>query len=99
MRIHKKIWLWWNKWYAIQFTNMWDEYSLGVRINTKRPMIDFYFGGLTISLGKHAVYTDPRTRHWDSCRGMLFPDNHKFPLSPAETEKIFGKTTQEAQVL
>lgn len=71
MRLHKKVWLWWGKRWAIQFTAMWDEWSLGIRLNVRRPLLDLYFGGLTIAFGKHAVYTDPRTAQWDSCRGML----------------------------
>jgi hypothetical protein len=59
---------------------MVDEWSAGMRINLRRPLLDIYLGGLTIAFGRHAVYTDPRTREWDSCRGMLFPDDPRFPL-------------------
>lgn len=72
MRLHRKVYLWWGTWWAVQLTLMADEWSAGVRINLPRPMLDIYFGPLTISFGRHAVYTDPRTREWDSCRGMLF---------------------------
>jgi len=88
MRLHRKVFLWWGKWWAVQLTLMWDEWSLGIRANVKRPMIDFYLGGLTISFGRHAVYTDPRTRTWDSCRGMLFPDDPRWPLDEKEARVL-----------
>lgn len=88
MRLHKKVFLWWGKWWAVQLTLMLDEWSLGVRLNVKRPLLDLYFGGLTIAFGKHAVYTDPRTRTWDSCRGMLFPDHPQFPLDEKEARVL-----------
>jgi hypothetical protein len=82
MRIHRKVWLWWGKHWAVQLTLLHDgEVSLGVRLNYLRPLLDLYFGPLTVALGRHAVYTDPRTRHWDSCRGMLFPDDSRFPMN------------------
>lgn len=99
MRLHKKVWLWWGKYWAIQFTKMDDEYSAGVRLNIRRPLLDLYCGALTVSFGKHAVYTDPRTRNWDSCRGMLFPDHPLFPLSKQETARLFGPSVEEARVL
>jgi hypothetical protein len=49
----------------------------------------FHFGTAKISFSHDfdvirsydaIVYTDPRTREWDSCRGMLFPDDPRFPL-------------------
>jgi hypothetical protein len=67
---------------------MWDEWSLGLRLNVRRPLLDLYFGGLTVAFGKHAVYTDPRTRHWDSCRGFLFADDARFPLDPVSARVL-----------
>lgn len=90
MRLHKKIWLWWGKWWAVQFSMLDDGecFVFGIRHNCKRPLLDIYLGShLTISFGRHAVYTDPRTRHWDSCRGMLFPDDARFPSE--EAQKLF----------
>lgn len=88
MRLHKKVWLWWGKWWAVQFTAMSDEWSAGVRVNVRRPLLDLYFGPLTIAFGRHAVYTDPRTRTWDSCRGMLFQDDPRFPLDEKEARVL-----------
>jgi hypothetical protein len=82
MRIHRKVWLWWGKHWAVQLTLLHDgEISHGWRLNYRRPLFDLYLGPLTIALGRHAVYTDPRTRNWDSCRGMLFPDDSRFPMN------------------
>jgi len=82
MRIHKKVWIWWSKWWAIQYAHFWNEFPVGIRPNWQRPMLDLYIGPLTVSIGKHAVYTDPRTRHWDSCRGLLFHDDPNHPIDP-----------------
>lgn len=78
MRVHRKVWLWWGKWWALQFANQWEEFPVGLRPHWRRPMLDIYFGPLTLALGRHAVYTDPRTREWDSCRGMLMGDDPRF---------------------
>lgn len=88
MRIHRKVWLWWGRWWAIQWVWLHDEVSLGVRCNWRRPLVDVYCGPLTIAVGRHAVYTDPRTRTWDSCRGMLFPDSGHFPLDAVEARVL-----------
>lgn len=80
MRLHKKVYLWWGAWWAVQWVPVADEISLGWRLNRRRPLLDVYLGPLTIAVGRHAVYTDPRTRTWDSCRGMLFPDDPHHPL-------------------
>lgn len=85
--IHRKVWLAWNRWGAVQFARQWDELSCGVRLNWKRPLLDLYLGPLTLAVGKHAVYSDPRTRTNDSCRGMLFPDDHRWPLNEADAVK------------
>ena len=82
MRIQRKVWLWWGRWWAVQLVAEWHEWSAGVRLNLRRPMLDLYLGPLTVSIGRHAAYTDPRMRHWDSCRGMLFPDDPNYPLDP-----------------
>jgi hypothetical protein len=86
--IHRKVYLAWTRYAALQLTLQWDEWSLGVRVNLRRPLLDFYSGPLTIAFGKHAVYTDPRTRTWDSCRGMLFPDDQYQPLDVVEARVL-----------
>lgn len=88
--IHKKVYLAWSKWIAFQFARQWDEMSLGVRVNWRRPLIDIYCGPMTLAIGRHAVYTDPRTRTWDGCRGFIMPDNPQFP---------FAGDTVEARIL
>jgi hypothetical protein len=88
MRLHKKIHLWWGTWWAVQLVLVADEMSAGVRINIRRPLLDVYLGPLTIAIGRHAVYTDPRTRTWDSCRGMLFPDDPHHPLDAVSARML-----------
>jgi hypothetical protein len=90
MRLHRKVWLWWGRWWAVQFdrSGLSHEFPVGLRPDWGRPMVDFYVGPFTIAFGRHAVYTDPRTRHWDSCRGMLFPDDAHWPLDPVEARVL-----------
>ena len=87
-RMHRKVWLYWGRWWAVQWMGLWDEASLGIRLNWRRPLLDLYGGPLTIAFGRHAVYTDPRTRHWDSCRGMLFPDDRCAPLDAIDARVL-----------
>lgn len=63
----------WGKWWAAQLY-LWPQLSLGLRVEPSRPMVDLYLGPLTLSLGRHPVLTDERTRRADSCRGFLFSD-------------------------
>lgn len=87
MRIHHRVWLWWGRWWAVQFVALWDEVALGMRCNLRRPVLDLYLGPLTIAVGRHAVYTDERARYRDSCRGMLFHDDPHWPLPDADAVK------------
>jgi hypothetical protein len=74
-RVHKKVWVWWGDWWAIQFVNK-VEYSFGVRIEPKRPLLDLFVGPVTIAFGRHPVLTHPveNTRH--SGRGFF---NGEYP--------------------
>lgn len=63
-REHSKVFIWWGGWWAIQLITMW-EFSFGIRIEPRRPLVDLFLGPVTIGLGKHPVLTDPieNTRH------------------------------------
>lgn len=74
MRVHRKVWLWWGKWWAVQ-VQLPVTLSLGVRLEFSRPMLDFYVASLTLSIGRHPAITDESVRHSDSCRGFLFTDD------------------------
>ena len=100
MRLHRKVWLWCGRWWAVQRDLSGHEITLGGRLNWRRPLFDLYVGPWTFAVGRHAVYTDPRTRHWDSCRGMLFPDDAHWPLDPVEARGLFPMDDAvEARVL
>jgi hypothetical protein len=64
MRIHKKVYIWWGSWWAIQFVNQF-EWSFGFRIEWRRPLLDIFFGPFTFAIGKHPALTHPieNTRH------------------------------------
>lgn len=70
MKMHKKVFLWWGKWWAIQWVNML-EISLGVAFHWRRPMLDIYLGPLTIALGRNAVLTEQHDRLRGRCRGFI----------------------------
>lgn len=74
MRLHRKVWVWWGQWWAVQI-QLPVTVALGIRVEWLRPMIDLYVGPVTIAIGRHPILTDQRVRHADSCRGFLFSDS------------------------
>lgn len=74
MRVHRKVWIWWGKWWAIQFMAVWNEFSLGVRVNWGQPIIDIYIGPLTLAFGPMAHITHPLFAESNSCRGFFVTD-------------------------
>lgn len=77
LRLHRKVWLGWCPWAAVQVVMM-PEYSLGVRVEPCRPLVDLFLGPVTIAFGRHPVLTDPRTSQRHSCRGFLLWDQVVF---------------------
>lgn len=71
--IHKKVWIAWNNWLAIQYVGQF-EFSLGLRIEPKRPLLDVFLGPVTLSIGYHPVLTDPRMNQYHSGRGFICSD-------------------------
>jgi hypothetical protein len=70
MRLHRKVFLWWGPWWAVQFVKGF-EISLGVAFHWKRPMLDIYLGPLTIAIGRNAVLTNMHERLSGRCRGFI----------------------------
>jgi hypothetical protein len=70
-RFHRKVWFWWNDWLAIQVVWM-PEFSFGVRIEPKRPLVDVFLGVATVAVGRHPLLSDPRFQHRHSDRGFLY---------------------------
>lgn len=73
-RLHKKVWLAWGRWWAIQGVWIWSEVSLGLRVEWRRPLLDLFLGPLTIAVGNHPVLTDPRMNQYYSGRGFVNAD-------------------------
>jgi hypothetical protein len=73
MRLHRKVWLWWGRWWAVQFYR-YPHFSLGVHVDFKRPYVDFHVGPITASVGRNPVLTNPDERFRGSCRGFAFTD-------------------------
>lgn len=74
MRVHRKVWIWWGKFWAVQFMRIWDEYSLGIRLNVSQPVLDIYLGPLTIAVGRMPAMTHPLFSGCQSCRGFFISD-------------------------
>jgi hypothetical protein len=70
MRYHRKIWLWWGPWWAVQlYVNHYV--SLGVHLDWRKPLLDLHLGWLTIAFGDSPVMTPPEDAQRRSCRGFL----------------------------
>ena len=75
MRLHRKVWLWWGKGWAVQLYRA-AYLSVGIHVDLRRPLLlDVHFGWLIIALGVKAVETLPIDRHRHTCRGFLFADS------------------------
>lgn len=71
VRYHAKIWLCWGRWWAVQFvSNEW--FSLGLHLEPRRPLLDLFLGPLTVSVGRHPLLSDARTKHRHSGRGFVY---------------------------
>jgi hypothetical protein len=73
MRLHRKVWLWWGRWWAVQLY-VYPHVSLGLHIDFKRPYIDLHLPLFTLSVGNNPVITNADERHRGACRGFLFGD-------------------------
>ena len=75
MHLHRKVWLWWGKGWAVQLYRA-AYLSLGVHIDLRRPLlVDLHIGWLIVALGRNAVETLPVDRQRRTCRGFLFSDS------------------------
>lgn len=70
MRMHRKVWLWWGSWWALQLY-MNRYLSLGIHLDWGRPVLDLHLGWLIASIGAHPVQTEPEDAQRHSCRGFL----------------------------
>lgn len=80
MRLHRKVWLWWGRWWAVQFIWLPWEFGLGIWMEPKRPLIDIHLLWFTVAFGRHAALTDPWQNHVHSGRGFFsgeYPDGKK----------------------
>lgn len=70
LRYHKKVWLWWGKWWAIQLYRA-PYISLGVHIDLRRPLVDLHIGWLIVSFGRDPVRTAKADYRRSTNRGFL----------------------------
>lgn len=74
MRRHRKVWLWWGRWWAVQFYAA-PYLSVGIHFDFAMPYMDVHFLWLIASIGRNPVVTNEEDRHKGSCRGFLFRDD------------------------
>lgn len=73
MRIHRKVWLWHGRWWAVQL--QWGRYfSIGAHLDLAKPYLDLHFAWFIISIGNNPVMGHWQDRLRGSCRGMLRPE-------------------------
>ena len=70
MRIHRKVWIWWGQYWAVQIYLNW-YFSLGVHVDLRRPYADFHIGMLIVSVGDNPAITNHADTHRGSCRGFF----------------------------
>ncbi len=70
LRAHRKVWLVWTTWWAVQLV-LGEIGGFGVRLVATRPLLDIYLGPLTVSLGRHPIATEPDQRERFCCRGFI----------------------------
>lgn len=70
MRLHRKVWLWHGRWWAVQlYVNRY--LSVGLSIDWHRPLLDCYLGWFTVALGYRPEITLEADAQRQSCRGFL----------------------------
>lgn len=70
MRLHRKVWLWHGRWWAVQlYVNKYV--SLGVHIDWGRPYLDLHLGLFIVSVGYRPEITLEVDAQRGSCRGFL----------------------------
>lgn len=74
MIAHRKVMLWWGRWWAVQLYLDW-YISVGLHIDFRRRYLDIHFLLLIFSVGDNPVITNERDRLKGSCRGFLFRDS------------------------
>lgn len=70
--IHRKVYLVWGRWWAIQVVVWIPEFSFGFHIEPLRPLLDIYLPWVTIAIGRHPVQSDDRYQHLHCGRGFLY---------------------------
>lgn len=70
MRLHRKVWLWSGRWWAIQlYVNRYV--SLGIHVDFHRPLVDLHLGWVIVALGYRPEITTAAEAQRQSCRGFL----------------------------
>ena len=70
MRVHRKVWLWIGRGWALQ-RYVSSYVSLGIHWDYGRGVLDLHLGRFILALGPHPELTPYADRARASCRGFL----------------------------
>ena len=73
MRVHRKVWLWHGRGWAVQLY-LAPYLSLGVHLDLARPLLDLHLGWFIVALGVRPEITNAVDRERASCRGFRFDE-------------------------
>jgi hypothetical protein len=73
MRLHKKVWMWYGRWWAVQLQRG-GYFSLGVHVDWSKPYVDLHLWNVIVSVGNNPVMTYWRDKYRGSCRGFYTED-------------------------
>lgn len=76
-RAHRKVWLLWGNWWAIQLY-VGRYFSLGIHLDFRKPYFDLHFGWFTFSVGNDPIHTPQAEWKQQRCRGFITQDEPVF---------------------
>jgi len=79
MRLHRKVWLWHGRWWAVQLQRG-GYFSIGIHLDWDKPYLDLHLWQFIMSIGNNPVMGHWQDRTRGSCRGMLRPEQPELPV-------------------
>jgi len=73
MRTHRKTWIWFGRWWAIQL-HLAPCLSFGVHLDLRRSYVDLYVACFSFTVGDNPVLTDAAEWKLNRCRGFITQD-------------------------
>ena len=74
MRTHRKVWVWWGRYWAVQLIWLPWEFGLGIWMEPRRPLLDIHLLWFTIAIGERPALTAEWQNSIHSGRGFFTGD-------------------------